>query len=44
MKPKQPKDETYEEQLERMKPLLGDRIMAGAVLIEDQNAAFEVWA
>jgi hypothetical protein len=28
----------------RLKPLLEDRILAGVVLIEKENAAFEVWA
>ena len=39
-----PHKETPEEQLARLKPLVGDRILAGAVAIEGQHAFFEVWA
>jgi hypothetical protein len=43
-KPKKTQPETQAEQVERLKPLLGDRIMGGVIEIEGENAFFEVWA
>lgn len=38
------KAETDAEQLERLKSWREDRILGGTIIIEDENARFEVWA
>ncbi len=36
--------ETEEEQIERLRPILGDRTCCGTILDEANNFRFEVWA
>ena len=37
-------EEKHREQTERLKPVLGGRICAGVIVIEKEDAVFEVWA
>jgi hypothetical protein len=36
--------ETEEEQIERLRPILGERICGGVILDETNGCRFEVWA